>query len=82
MKAICVTGILVLFLAYFLWAYRRQGDRQQAGENPLLRFYIPGIWLLVKKIRRIFHLKMKGERYEGLRRMYVGMGESELFCLY
>lgn len=82
MKAICVAGVLNLFLAYFLWAYKRLGDRQQVEGNSLLRFYIPGIWLLVKKIRSLFHLKMKGERYEQLRRMYVGMEEPELFCLY
>lgn len=82
MKAICVVGMLMLFLAYFLWAYKRPGDGKQAGGNLLMRFYFPGIWLLVKKIRRIFHLSMKGERYEGLRRMHVGMEEPELFCLY
>ncbi len=82
MKIICVICILMPSLAYFLWAYIRREDGGQARGNLLVRFYMPGIWLLVKKVRRAFHLKMKGERYEQLRRMHVGMEESELFCLY
>ena len=40
------------------------------------------VCLLVKRLRRIFHLQMKKERYEQLRKIYVGMEEPELFCLY
>lgn len=84
MKSICVIMILVLLLAYFLWAYKTQGGekRTDGNSNPLLRFYIPGICLPIKMIRSKFHLKMKGERCEQLRRMHVGMEESELFCMY
>ncbi len=82
MKAICMIGILMLLMGYFLWAYKKGDDGQHEGVSPLLKFYIPGIWLLVRKARGMFHLKLGGEKCERLRRMYVGMEEPELFCLY
>ena len=82
MRVFSILAIFFLMLAYFLWAKRRWGDRLVMDGKSLTGFFIPGVWHIVEKIRSVFHLGMRGEKYEQLRRIHAGMEEPELFCLY
>lgn len=79
MRIICLLSVILVSLAYFIWAKVRFGDGEKGS---FLGFFIPGVSVFVRKVRGKLHLQLKREKYEQLRRMYVGMDETELFCFY
>lgn len=86
MGKICLTAAIFIGFFYFIWAKKYWKEKDCEGEwyrSPCTKnFFLPGVYLIIIKIRKIFHLKLKQEKYEKLRRMYVGKEEPELFCIY
>lgn len=78
----CLAVTICLMLLYFIRAKREWGEREELKNTYGNNFFIPGVYLLVKRLRKIFSFHMKKEKYEELRRIYVGEEEAELCCIY
>ncbi len=83
MGEICLVCIFLIILYFFaVWkkgtAYleKRGIDMTKRGR------FFPGIVLILRFFREKFHCSLHGERFEKLKKFYVGKGEEEIFYLF
>lgn len=82
LKVSCLVVTMFLMILYFIRAKRGWEEKQLLKNIYGKNFFIPGVYMLVKRLHKIFSFPMRKEKYEELRRMYVGEDESELCCIY
>lgn len=72
------------FLLYFFWMekYRKHSVRKVEGVGGWYVVFYTGIMHPVIRLRRRFHWRLKGDRLDQMKKVYVGKGEEEIFCLY
>lgn len=82
-------GFLLCFLlcGYFLWAqkhWKSQGKKDKIEQQKgWYRIFTPGVVFFLTVGREKFGWKLKGERLESLKKLYVGKGEETIFyCHY
>lgn len=81
--------VLLFFLTgYFLWTakwWRGSGKKEimtTEDENDWYRIYANGVKFILIAGRKHFHWRIKGERFELLKKLYVGKNEKEIFYHY
>lgn len=80
---ICLIVFFCLFL-YFVWAEKRKKQfykREEELRGWYCIFY-SGIVFPMMEIRRKLKWHIKGDRLEQMKKIYVGKGEEEIFCLH
>lgn len=80
---ICIAFLFLLF-AYFVWAKRKYSNQFfifEKKEN-IFRFFSVGVLHFLKICRQRFQWRVKGNRLEQLKKIYVGRGEEEIFYRY
>ncbi len=84
-------GSLMLFallLGYFVWAWIRRNKENFSDKDKKAviggcdNVLLPGVMLPLKALRRQFAWRIRGDRLEQLRKIYVGRGEEEIFFLH
>lgn len=80
---VCFVFFFVLMLYFIrMGKQEKQTERKIEGMNGCYRFFYPGVFFLLDKLRKRFSWRLKGDRLERLRRVYTGKGEEEIFFIY
>lgn len=80
--------LFFLFGGYFLWAHRfwKGSGRKEIEEGKENRcwygIFAFGVGFLLVTARRRFGMRIKGERLETMKRIYVGRGEKNIFFIH
>lgn len=80
-----VCFILFFFLLfYFIWMEKsaKYSFQKVKRINGWYGIFYKGIMYPVMKLRRRFHWRVKGDRLDFMKKVYVGKGEEDIFCLY
>ena len=83
MGEICFT-VFCIFLGYFLWAFwvKKKDSIKGFQVKGWYGIFYAGSSMLLQWFRRRFDWRLKGERLEQMKKVYVGKKEEEIFYSY
>lgn len=76
--------LFFFFLFYFIWMgkSRKYSNQKVEGIGGWYIVFYTGIMYPASRLRERFHWRLKGDRLEQMKKIYVGKGEEEIFYLY
>ncbi len=79
-------SLLLFFLSlfYFIWTGKSRRYEMKGAEHisGWYKFFYYGAIYPIIWLRKRFHLRLKGDRLDQMKKIYVGSGEEEIFYLH
>lgn len=76
--------VLMVFIGGFLFAWRK-AIKEQIVDNEkswIYRFFYSGVYFLLRFFRQKFSFRLKGDKLEQKRKLFIGKSEEQIFYEY